>query len=105
MSLFSDTNKKSLTPNPLNTAPAGNSGEADAIFRLLSLSVILSLIIGLTMVSIFMVRLCPVPNSPGTQSDENRSFPQFVQALDSLQKSDISPATFLKGGEVHDADI
>jgi len=104
MSLFSDTSKKALTPTPVLTAPAGYAGEANAIFRLLSLSVLISLLMALTMVSIFVVRLRPVPTSPGTQSGENRSTPQFVRALDSLHKSQESPTLNMKGGEDHDTD-
>lgn len=105
MSLFSSTYDNALTQTPEITAPAGCSGEQYAIFRLLSMSVVLSLMMVLTAVSIFVVHLQPVPSFPGTQIGENRNVPRFVQALDTLQPN--SPVIFispnLKGGDLHDS--
>jgi len=104
MSLFSNTSRKTLTPTPVKTAPAGYAGEINVIFRMLSLGVLLSLLMALTGLSIFVISLQPVPQSPGTQSGENRSPRRFVQALEALQNDNFEVTFSVKGGVDHDTD-
>ena len=86
MSLFSDTDRKTLTPTLADSVPADSGGgEPHAIFRLMSFGAILSLLMALTVVSIFVVRLHPSPALPGTQSGQQDNSPRMVRVLDQYQ--------------------
>jgi hypothetical protein len=103
MSLFSSTNQNTLTITPLSTARAKPNGQIHAILRLLVTGVVLCLVMVLTVISIFAVRLRPAPTFPGTQTGENHNTPRFVEALDSLQNSVYNSDHFIfqRGGDNH----
>lgn len=107
MSLFSSTDPKTLTPTHIKTAPLNGSHESTAVFRLVSFSVLLSLLMALTVISIFVVRLRPVPSFPGTHTDDSGSMPRFVQALDTLHDNSDNACSISvsKGGEHYDSSL
>ena len=85
MSLFSRDNSTNLTFTPVTTARVGWPDSDTALFRLLSLSVVLGLLIMMTLAAIFVVRLHMAPAFPGTRIGDKSDLPKMVQALDTLQ--------------------